>query len=370
MKPVVCYTDVPEQIINQAQKRIPKIPVVTAHKHSPVLASEETEFTEILGGKIDAAFCSTSSTVSYKPSASLSKSGSQDSGMTTFNQLSTISKKRSHGKKNKTTSTTLTNKNDEPAPNLANLLKALNKSEVGITPIIIQEYSKGSYIKLANHLHWEKFPILQFHGPVIMWPTLMLALNNPYVSSTKRLKAGNNIHWRIPQVKLVGYAQLCLQDFSFDGIYLTDNQISCALKFLELVFLAWSDPWSAVGLVPLWHGSDSHEYPLQRAMGTVLELLSYNQAGSRQSMDLVGNLVLSGSKVVYHQRLHHMTKYIGWLLGVMYLVGGKTPNEYARQESLLRECILLGLAFLHSIGINHVNFLPVNDSLFLPFAFC
>ncbi|KAJ9055119.1 hypothetical protein DSO57_1007604 [Entomophthora muscae] len=53
----------------------------------------------------------------------------------------------------------------------------------------------------------------------------------------------------------------------------------------------------------------------------------------------------------------------------MYLVGGKTPEEYARQESLLWECILLGLAFPYSIGINHVNFLPVNNSPFLPFAF-
>ncbi|KAJ9065980.1 hypothetical protein DSO57_1014224 [Entomophthora muscae] len=257
------------------------------------------------------------------------------------NQLSTITKKRSCSNKSKTTSTTPTNKNDEPAPTLANLLKALNKSEVGITLITIQEDSKESYIKLANHLHWKKFPILQFHGPVIMWSTLMLALNNPY-----RLKAGNNIHWRIPQ------------DFSSDGSYLTDNQVSCALKFLELVFLAWSDPWSAVGLVPLWHGSDSHEYRFQRAMG------------SRQSMTLVGNLVLSGSKVVYHQKLHHMPKYIEWLLGVMYSVGGKTPEEYAQQESLLWECILLGLAFTHSIGINRVNFLPVDDSPFLPFAFC
>ncbi|KAJ9053141.1 hypothetical protein DSO57_1027238 [Entomophthora muscae] len=80
-------------------------------------------------------------------------------------------------------------------------------------------------------------------------------------------------------------------------------------------------------------------------MGTTLELLSYNCAGSRQSMALVGNLVLSGSKVVYHQRLHHMPEYIEWLLGVMYSVGGKTPEEYAQRESLLWECILLGLSF-------------------------
>ncbi|KAJ9057627.1 hypothetical protein DSO57_1020620 [Entomophthora muscae] len=369
-KPVVCYTNVSEQRINQAQKRIPKIPVVTAHKHSPVLALEETEFTQILGSKIDAAFCSTSSTVSYKPSTSLSKSGTQDSGMPTSNQLSTIAKKRSFSNKSKTTSTTPTDKINEPAPNLANLLKTLNKSEVGITPIAVQEDSQGSYIKLVTNLHWEKFSILQFRGPVVMWSTLMLALENPYVISTKRLEAGNNIHWRIPWVKLVRYAQLCLQDFSFDGISLTDNQNSCALKFLELVFLAWADPWSAVGLVSLWHGSDSHEYHLQRAMGTTLELLSYSQAGSRQSMTLVGNLVLSGSKVVYHQRLHHMPKYTEWLLGVMYSVGGKTPKEYAQQESLLWECILLGLAFPYSIGINCVNFLPVDNSLFLPFAFC
>ncbi|KAJ9074096.1 hypothetical protein DSO57_1009691 [Entomophthora muscae] len=86
-------------------------------------------------------------------------------------------------------------------------------------------------------------------------------------------------------------------------------------------------------------------------------------------MALVGNLVLSSSKVVYHQRLHHMPEYIGWLLGVMYSVGGKTPEEYAQQESLLWECILLGLAFPYSIGVNRVNFLPADDSPFLPFTF-
>ncbi|KAJ9081069.1 hypothetical protein DSO57_1018539 [Entomophthora muscae] len=122
------------------------------------------------------------------------------------------------------------------------------------------------------------------------------------------------------------YAQICLQDFSYEEVYLTFNQISRSLELLEMVFTVWSDPRSAVGLVPLWHGSDSHEYRLQRAIGTVLELLNYNQAGSRQSMALVGYLVLSGSKVVYHQRLHHMPEYIKWLLGVMYSVGDKTPK--------------------------------------------
>ncbi|KAJ9082617.1 hypothetical protein DSO57_1002990 [Entomophthora muscae] len=105
-------------------------------------------------------------------------------------------------------------------------------------------------------------------------------------------------------------------------------------------------------------------------MGTTLELLSYDHARSRQSIALVGNLVLSGSKAVYHQRLHHMPKYIEWLLRVMYSVGGKTPKKYAQQEILLWECILLGLAFPYSIGVNCVSFLPVNDSPFLPFAFC
>ncbi|KAJ9066612.1 hypothetical protein DSO57_1007954 [Entomophthora muscae] len=273
--------------------------------------------------------------------------------MSTSNQLSTIAKKRSCSNKSKTTYTTPTDKNDEPAPNLADLLRTLNESEVGITPMAIQDDSQA-----ATNLHWEKFPILHFCGPVVMWSTLMLALENPYVISKKRLEVGNNIHWCIPWVKLVGYAQLCLQDFSFDGIYLTDNQISYALKFLELVFLTWSDPWSAIGLVPLWHGSDSHEYRLQRAMGTSLELLSYNWEGSRQSMTLVGNLVLSGSKAVYHQRLHHMPEYVKWLLGVMYSIGGKTLKEYSQQESLLWECILLGLSFPYSIGVNCVNFLP------------
>ncbi|KAJ9050678.1 hypothetical protein DSO57_1012435 [Entomophthora muscae] len=255
--------------------------------------------------------------------------------MPTSSQLSTIAKKRSRSTTSKATTTTPTDKTNEPVPSLTNLLQNLNKGEVSSTSVVVQEDSQGSYIKMFAFLCWERILILFFRSPVVMWSTLMLALENPYVISTKRLKVGNNIHWKIPRAKLIRYAQFCLQDFSFNGVYLTDNQISRALELLELVFAAWSDPWSTVGLVPLWHGSDSHKYQMQQAMGTTLELLSYNCTGSRQSMALVGNLVLSGSKVIYHQRLHHMPKYIEWLLGVMYSVGGKTPEEYAQQESLL-----------------------------------
>ncbi|KAJ9048808.1 hypothetical protein DSO57_1031165 [Entomophthora muscae] len=53
----------------------------------------------------------------------------------------------------------------------------------------------------------------------------------------------------------------------------------------------------------------------------------------------------------------------------MCLVGDKTPKEYAQQESLLWECIFLGLAFHYSIGVTRVNFLPLDDSPFLPFTF-
>ncbi|KAJ9056225.1 hypothetical protein DSO57_1035419 [Entomophthora muscae] len=86
-------------------------------------------------------------------------------------------------------------------------------------------------------------------------------------------------------------------------------------------------------------------------------------------MTLVGNLVLSGSKVVYHQRLHHMPKYIEWLLRGMYSIGGKTLEEYAQREILLWECVFLGLVFPYSIGIKCVNFLPIDESPFLPFKF-
>ncbi|KAJ9085755.1 hypothetical protein DSO57_1010764 [Entomophthora muscae] len=279
--------NVPELRINKTKREISKILVGNVHVYSPALASEEAEFTKILGGKIDAAFYSLSSMVSYKPSTPSSKSVVQDSGMPTSSQLSIITKKKSCNNKSKAATTTPTDKTNEPVPSLTNLLQNLNKDE----------------------------------------------------------------------------------DFSFNGVYLTDNQISCALKLLELVFAAWSDPQSAVGPVPLWYGSDSHKYQLQQAMGTTLELLSYSCSGSRQSMALLGNLVLSVSKVVYHQRLHHMPKYIEWLLGVIYLVGGKKTEEYAQQESLLWECIFLGLAFPYSIGVNRVNFLPVDDYPFLPFAF-
>ncbi|KAJ9081434.1 hypothetical protein DSO57_1014731 [Entomophthora muscae] len=64
-----------------------------------------------------------------------------------------------------------------------------------------------------------------------------------------------------------------------------------------------------------------------------------------------------------------MPEYIVRLLRVIYSVGGKTPEEYAQRESLLWECVLVGLVFPYSIGINCVNFLPIDESHFLPFAF-
>ncbi|KAJ9064084.1 hypothetical protein DSO57_1034103 [Entomophthora muscae] len=197
-------------------------------------------------------------------------------------------------------------------------------------------------------LCWEKIPTLHFCGTVVMWSTLMLALENPYTISTKRLKVGNNIHWLITRT----------------------IRSLVPLSFLSWFFTAWSNPRSAVGPVPFWHGSYSQKYCLLQAMSTTRDLLSYNQAGSHQSMTLVENLVLSGSRVVYHQRLHHMPEYIEWFLGVMYSVGGKTPAEYAQREILLWECILFGLVFPYSIGINHANFLPIDESPFLPFTLC
>ncbi|KAJ9058972.1 hypothetical protein DSO57_1007055 [Entomophthora muscae] len=344
----------------KAQRGISEIPVGNVHVHSPVLVSEEAEFTKIIGGKIDTDFYSLSSTVYYKPSTPLIKSVVKDSGMPTSSQLFTIAKKRNCTNKSKASTTTPTDKTNEPVPRLTDLLQKLNEGEASSTSTVVQKDSQGSYIKMVVFLCWERIPVLQFRRPVLMWSTLMLALETPYVISTKRLKVGNNIHCQIPRMKLVWYAQLCLQDFSFNGVSLKDNQISCALKLLEMVFAVWSNPWSAVGPMPLWYGSDIHEYQLQQAMG------------SRQPMILVGNLVLSGSKVVYHQRLHHMPEYIEWLLGGMYSVGGKRPKEYAQQESLLWGCILLGLglAFPYSIGVNRVNFLPIDDSPFLLFTFC
>ncbi|KAJ9073532.1 hypothetical protein DSO57_1015486 [Entomophthora muscae] len=104
-------------------------------------------------------------------------------------------------------------------------------------------------------------------------------------------------------------------------------------------------------------------------MSATLDPISYKDAESQQSMTLVGNLVLCGSKYVYHQRLHHMPKYLKWLLNMMYSVGSKTPEEYAQWESLLWDCILLGIAFPYSVGINCVRFLPVDSSPFLLYDF-
>ncbi|KAJ9082607.1 hypothetical protein DSO57_1002982 [Entomophthora muscae] len=128
-KPVIRYTNVPEQRINQTQRGIPKIPVGNIQVYSPILASEEAEFTEILGGKIDTAFYSLSSTVSYKTSTSSSKPVVQDSGMPTSSQLSTIAKKRSRSNKSKATTTTPTDKTNESVPSLTNLLQNFNKGE-------------------------------------------------------------------------------------------------------------------------------------------------------------------------------------------------------------------------------------------------
>lgn len=190
----------------------------------------------------------------------MSNSVTQDSGMSTSSQISTIAKKRNHISKRKTPKSVSTNRSNVSVPSLTNLLQDLNEGKVGPTPVTVQEDSQSSYIKIVAFLCWERIPTLHFCGPVVKWLTLMLALENPYAISTKRIKVGNSIHWCIPIVKLVTYVQLCFQDFSFDEVCLTDNQISQALELLELVFTAWSDPQSAIGPVPLWNGSDSQEY--------------------------------------------------------------------------------------------------------------
>ncbi|KAJ9060633.1 hypothetical protein DSO57_1028767 [Entomophthora muscae] len=103
--------------------------------------------------------------------------------MPTSNQISTIAKKRSHSYNSKTTFITPTDKIDEPAPTLANLLKTLNKSEMGITPMA------------------EKFPILHFRGPVVIVTvdSIMLGIVRP---SKKAQKA------RKPVLKLTELADL------------------------------------------------------------------------------------------------------------------------------------------------------------------
>ncbi|KAJ9076897.1 hypothetical protein DSO57_1021872 [Entomophthora muscae] len=136
-KPVVCYTDVSKLRINQAQKGIPKISVTTTHNYSPILALDEDEFTEILGGKIDTAFCSSPSMASYQPSISPSKSGTQDSGMPKSTQLSTIAKKRSRGSRSKATSIAPTDKVEEQTPTLIKLLTTLNKNKMSNNPLIV-----------------------------------------------------------------------------------------------------------------------------------------------------------------------------------------------------------------------------------------
>ncbi|KAJ9080616.1 hypothetical protein DSO57_1022995 [Entomophthora muscae] len=173
----------------------------------------------------------------------------------------------------------------------------------------------------------------------------MLVFKSPYVISTKKLEIENTVHWRFSIVKLVQYAQLCLQDFFYDKVFLTNNQVSPALKLLELVFTVWTNPHSAKDHMPLWHGSDSHKYWLQWAMVATLKLLSYGRAGSHQSMTVVGNLVLSSSKVVYHQILHHMPEYIEWLLRFIYSVGGKTPEEYAQHKRICKNAFYLDWHF-------------------------
>ncbi|KAJ9070098.1 hypothetical protein DSO57_1011929 [Entomophthora muscae] len=263
-----------------------------------------------------------------------SNSVAQDSSMPTSSQLSTITKKRNRISKSKTPTPVSTNRSNEPGSILTNLLQELNEDEVDHSSGVIKEDIKVPYQNCCYPLlgkdSYSAFPWAS--GYVV---NTYVRSGEPLRDLNKKTKSENNAYWHIPRVKLIRYAQFYLQDFSFDGICLTENQISLALELLELVFTVWSDSRPDVSPVPLWHGSDSQKYCLQQAMSTTLDLLSYNQAGNYQSMTLVGNLVLSGSKFVYHQRLHHMPKYIEWLLGVIYSVGDKTLEEYAQKDSLI-----------------------------------
>ncbi|KAJ9055587.1 hypothetical protein DSO57_1002063 [Entomophthora muscae] len=252
---------------------------------------------------------------------------------------------------------------------LSTRLVDLNAKDVPSTTIVIQEDKHGKYIDMNLYVCWDSIPRLQLCGSFAMWPILMLTLEHSYIISTQKLEVGNTVHWWLPIPKLMDYSRIQLDHFSFDGMSLLSNQKSCALELLNVIFFAWMNPKSFTGPAPLYNGSDSHKYCLQRAMSATLDLPSYKDSGSQQFMMLVGNLVLCGSKSVYHQRFHHMSEYLKWLLTMMYSVGGKTPEEYAQQESLLWECILLGIAFPYFIGINCVRLLPVDSTPFLPYSF-
>ncbi|KAJ9069426.1 hypothetical protein DSO57_1018654 [Entomophthora muscae] len=198
-------------------------------------------------------------------------------------------------------STTLTNQvMNSIHSSLSTRLKNLNSKDVSTNVVVIQEDQNRHYMDMNLHVCWDSISRFSLQGSFPMWLILMLALEHSYMISTQKIEVGNTVFWLLPFSKLMDYLEVQLDQFKFDGMSLSTNQKSCALELLKVIFIAWMNPKSTAGPVPLWHGSDSHEYCLQRAMSAMLDILSYKNAGSCQSMTLVGNLVLYKSKSVYH----------------------------------------------------------------------
>ncbi|KAJ9084298.1 hypothetical protein DSO57_1025981 [Entomophthora muscae] len=265
-KPVVWYTDQPQQ----RATTIHAISKGTSPKKPPYLSSilepkEKVNFDELLGGKINIALLSSSSSSACQPSTPLN----------TVILLSIITPKRT---------LKLTPQPDQAICSISRSpttrLLDLNVKDISNAAATVQEDQHRQYMDMDLYVCWDSIPELQLYGSFAMWSVLMLALEHSYTISTQKLEFRNTIQWRVSIPKLMAYSEIQIGQFSFDGMYLLYDQQSCALKLLNVIFVAWMNPKSSMGPVHLWHSSESHKYPLCGAMCAILDLLSYEDTGS------------------------------------------------------------------------------------------
>ncbi|KAJ9080337.1 hypothetical protein DSO57_1026130 [Entomophthora muscae] len=134
---------------------------------------------------------------------------------------------------------------------LSKRLKDLNAKGFPSTTAVIQEDQHRKYTDMNLHVHWDSITRLQLHISFTMWSILILSLEHPYMIFKWKLEVRNTVHWQLLIPKLMDYPKIQLDHFNFDDMFLLSDQKSRALELLNVIFVAWMNPKSAAGPVPL-----------------------------------------------------------------------------------------------------------------------
>ncbi|KAJ9085762.1 hypothetical protein DSO57_1010772 [Entomophthora muscae] len=151
------------------------------------------------------------------------------------------------------------------------------------------------------------------------------------------------------------YLKAQLKEFQFEGQGLSVLQQGTVSNIVKSVLCAWATPGVTKAQPVSWKASDNFEQRLWQAFQEVLKSYTVEGTAHLVPMVMAGNLILQGTNRYDTKREENMGVFLEWALSVFYGVGGQIPVGYALCESLLWDCIFLGVAFPVDIGVNCVS---------------